>query len=477
MPSRISISEFEKMIEKVSTVPEPDAAFIESLRARFVLDGHLGAIKNQEKKVNPRISPPRFVWVVVVIFCVAIAPLLSSPKVATALRKLLGYVPGVGTVEHTSSLRILTEPVKVTREAVTVTVEQAVLSNEKTVIVYSYHTPASDSVLPERTMDERMPSLLLPNGTRLIIKSGHQLSKVDCLECSMRYRMEFEAIPSDIIEVTLELPSLIEAPVGSAPQDWQIPLKFRTADTNELLPVNEVHPTIIPSLISETAQPIQTASTYGVSISLNRSVKLDDGYILYGSTRWSDPIIPQYRLSSSLASIKDSNGSEISFDYAPGDGLSPQPGELVYYWSYKLNTSNLSGPVSLDFVLDAWVSSNATFAFDPGQNQQIGQTWDLNVDMHINEHMVHVISAEYGGNGQFTFLMKADPGVVGAELIDLQHPPLFGGGGGGLPEDQVIFVSSLYYGDPIPPGPLTITISALNVLIPGDWQIEWTPEK
>jgi len=264
-------------------------------------------------------------------------------------------------------------------------------------------------------------------------------------------------------------------PVGIAPQDWSIPLRFKPAAPEDVLPVVEYQPTPAPTVLSATAQPTEVANKYGVSISLDKSVALPDGYILYGSTHWTDATIPPYHMSTTLAAVKDANGNEISFDYAQSE-LSPGRAELVYYWAFKINATPLTGPVNLSFVLDASIPADGSFTFDPGLKPQVGQTWDVNVDVPVNEHLVHIISAEYLGENALTFSMKADAGVVGAQLIDLQHPPFFGGGGGGgVPEDQILFVGSVYYQNEIPLGPLTITINELDILIPGDWQILWTP--
>src|SRR5258706_5910372 len=262
----ISPSEFEKLIETVTTVPEPEAQFMESLRARFILEGHTSANLIQEKPMSRRFLSPRLTWSLVAILIAMIILLVSSPKVAQALKRLFGYVPDVGIVEQTPSMRVLLKPVKVTRDAATLTVEKAVLSTDKAVIVYSYRLPEYDTP-PDAKMDERVPSLLLSNGKRLMVKLGHRVNTLDCPDCGIRYELEFDPIPADVDEVTLELPSLIMVPIGIAPQDWSIALHFKPATPEDLLPVVEYQPTVTPTSIPETAQPTQPPHTYAVSIS------------------------------------------------------------------------------------------------------------------------------------------------------------------------------------------------------------------
>jgi len=476
MPKPISPSEFEKLIETVATVPEPEAQFNESLRERFILEGHTRANPIQEKPMRRKLLSPRLAWSLVVLLIAIVIVLISSPKVAQALKRLFGYVPDVGIVEQTSSLRMLTEPITVTRDTATVTVERAVLNVDKTLILYSYRLPAYDTP-PDAKIDERAPSLLLSNGTRLKIKSGHRVNTLDCPDCGVRYEMEFDPIPADVNEVTLELPSLIMVPIGIAPQDWTIAMHFKPAAPEDVLPVVEVQPTSTsaPTLVPETAQPTQIPNPYGVSISMDKSVSLPNGYILYGSTRWTDKTIQPYKLNVNLIAIKDANGKDIPFDYAQAD-MSPGQGELVQYWAYQLNATPLAGPVSLSFVLDAFIPVDGSFTFDPGSNPRVGQTWNLNMDVPVNNHVVHIISADYGTDGQLNFLMKADTGIVGAQLKDSEYP-FVGGGGGGAPVDEQVFGSSFNYLNGMPATPRTIAITDLDILILGDWQISWMPEK
>ena len=48
MPKLNQPSELEKSVRDAATVPEPDAEFVHSLRARFITEGHASANKNQE---------------------------------------------------------------------------------------------------------------------------------------------------------------------------------------------------------------------------------------------------------------------------------------------------------------------------------------------------------------------------------------------------------------------------------------------
>jgi len=277
---------------------------------------------------------------------------------------------------------MLTEPVTMTRDNFIVTVEQAVLNGEKAIVVYSYILPP-DYVFPDDSVSTtRAPFLTLPDGTRLDILRARHVASSDCPQCYLRYLMEFDAIPADISEATLEIPDLVAIPDNTAPQDWKIQLKFKPADPADIAPVIEQIVTPIPTTASTDA-PTQSVNTYGITNTLDKFVAVPDGYILYGNTSWTDPIIRPYGVSSELAGIKDANGMDILFDYADA-GMNSEPGELRVYWAFKVGT-DFTAPLTLNFVMLASLSADGgSFTFDPGPNPQLGQKWDINQDVTVN---------------------------------------------------------------------------------------------
>ena len=114
--------------------------------------------------------------------------------------------------------------------------------------------------------------------------------------------------------------------------------------------------------------------------------------------------------------------------------------------------------------------------FDPDPNPQQWQKWDIDQDMLVNNETVHVLSAEYAGEGYFLFTMQSDSNIIGAAITDLAHPPLGGGGGGGgVPVVGDPFGVGFGYQLPLPEGPLTLTFTLVDILVPGDWNIVWSP--
>ncbi len=478
MPEPIRPSELEEVMKDVVNVPEPDAEFMNSLRARFIAEGHASAKKNQETQMK-KIFSRRLTWALVVLVLVSLVVLFTRPTVVIALKRLFGYVPGVGIVDQSSGLRVLSEPITITREGVTANIEQAVLNKEKTVIVYSYIISegyAFDPTAPNTVWDERTPFLSLPDGSRFDLVQVSQTSTMDCPQCAMRFSMEFAAIPEHVMEVTLELPSLTAVPVGAAPQDWKFSLKFKVADPADIAPVIEQVVTPVPTAAGSEVSTLPVIP-YGITNNIDKFVALPDGYILYGSTAWTDPQIKPYGVFPLLASIKDAAGTEIPFEYADA-GIYSEPDELRVYWAYKIG-STFTAPLTLSFAMTASIPADGgSFIFDPGPNPQLGQKWDINQDVTVNGEVIQVLTAEEAGiePGYFMFAMQSDSNIVGAAIADLNYPMMGGGGGGGgMPGERVPFFSGFGYQVPIPQGPLTMTFINIEVVVSGDWTLTWSP--
>lgn len=477
MPEPIHPSELEEVLKDVSKVPEPDAEFMNSLRTRFIAEGHASAKKNQEIQMRQKNFSQRLTWALAVLVLVALVVLFTRPTVVNALKNLFGYVPNVGIINQSSEVRMLVEPITVKRDNYTLTIEQAVLTTETTSIVYSYMLPP-DYVIPDSISTVNYPPFLtLPDGTRLDVVRARHVESQDCPQCFIRYLMEFQPLASSVNEVTLEIPDLVAVPSNTAPRDWKVQLKFKPADPEAIAPVIAQMVTPMPTEI-ETHMPTQSAETYGITNALEKFVTLPDGYILYGTTSWTDSRIPAYGLVSVLVSITDATGMDVPFEYAD-PGTFAAPGELREYWAYQIGT-NFTAPLKLTFGMIASLSADGgSFTFDPGSTPQLGQKWEINQDVTVNGEVIHVLTAEQGGiePGYFLFAMQSDSNIIGASIIDLAHPPMGGGGGGGggLPEPGVPFYSGFGYQVPIPQGPLTFTFTNVEVLVDGEWVLNWSP--
>ncbi len=484
MPEPIQPSELEEMLVDVSRISEPNPEFLNSLRNRFIAEGQASAKKNQETRMKQKTFFQRWAWALVAAIVIILAVVFTRPTVVNALKRLFGYVPNVGIIDQSSQVRVLTEPVTLVRENVTATIEQVILDNEKTVIVYSYILPNSASIqLESAKYDERKPSLNLPNGIQFESIVGMQRSSEGCPKCSMRYMLQFPVMPAGIEEATLILPSLVAVPLGAAPQDWEFHLKFKQAEASSISSAIELIETPAPAVTEgQTLPPVE--NPYGITNTLDKFAATSDGYILFGNTAWTDARISPYGVWHQLISIKDADGLDIPFEFAD-PGIYSQPDELRVYWAYKIG-SEFKPPLSLLFDITASVPvEGVSFDFDPGPAPQHGQTWDLNQDITINGEKIHILKAEYSLLGAakvddqshyFNFTMQSDENIVGVAIVDLKEPAMGGGGGGGgMPGEKVPFSSGFGYQGVLPQGPLTFTIVSVELNIPGEWVLTWSP--
>jgi hypothetical protein len=511
MPEMNIPPEFEQQLRQALDVPEPGSASFNTLRERFISQGAAqlrspnGAASHPARpaQANPprpwffSLSPAWKFALVIPIVLVLLA--LFSPQVAYALRSLFGYIPNVGVVDQSTAVLVLDEPVQVTLGEIPLTVERAFATHEKTVVVYQYKAPPWDGrKYQQKTepLSPGRPALLLPDGSRLEVVTGRRQPADNG---AIRYALEFGPLPLKVTTAILQLDRLAGMPPELSPKDGAIPLRFKPGDPSEILYPVTVYESTVTAAPTAAApahtQPAQSTAdpspaaveptthstpAYGASILLEKSVELPDGYLLMGSFRWTDPSVGQNDLELGMPVISDASGQTIEYEFAPVDTY-PQPGELRHNWAFKIPGKTFAAPLRVEFYVTLHEAASVPFQFDPGPNPRSEQTYDLNMELPVNAHQVKIISASYKrmpNNHLFLFTLTADTYVIGARIIDPAHPPMGdGGGSNGIPPTAIPFSSGLFVEGNLPQGPLSLQITSLDVLIPGDWVITWSPEK
>jgi hypothetical protein len=207
MPKNTFPTEIEEMVKNISNVPEPDAVFLNSLREQFISKGIANAQQNTETKMI-KISrrgflSPRLAWAIGIFLLIVILTLLAtSPTVVNALKHMFGFIPGVGVVEQTASLRTLAAPFSTEKDGISVNITQVVVDGEKTIIFYEYPAIEVDynTFQPPATFKEDHPTLLLPNGTRLDVHVGRRIAS--SIPNTIAYSLEFPPLPNDVNGLT-----------------------------------------------------------------------------------------------------------------------------------------------------------------------------------------------------------------------------------------------------------------------------------
>lgn len=457
-----NVSEFEEIVRGVVNVPESKSAFLDQLRTRFVSTG----VPALQAKISTRPG----VWSLymkrglVAVSILVFALLATSPAVADILQSLLGYIPGVGLVDENAPVLVLAEPIVIQREGVTLSVEQAVATTEKTVVIYRHIE--SQPFQPVQNYAVEPPRLRLPDGSQMEIITARRLATDGE---GILYALDFGPLPPDVREVTLELATLAGLRAGEAPENWEVTIRFEPGELSEI-----TFPVFEPAATLEATSEGTEQAAHGISLAIDKVVEMPDGYLLMGMAEWTDGSVATNALQFDVLSIEDANGQPVEFEYAGSERVAGQ-NELRSYWANKILTKDFAAPLTLNFYVKEYITSDARFQFDPGPNPQHGQIWNLNLDVPVSDRVVKILSAEYSDEDPeskfFRFTMVGE-GISGAQIIDVDHPPL-GFGGGGVPSVSTIFTTTVRIeGDP-PYGPMTFSIVQLELLVPGDWTIMW----
>lgn len=455
------------------------------------------------------ISTMRTGMAVLLLSSALLIAFFAAPGVASAIRRLIGYIPGQGSVNQSIPLRVLAAPVSNTRDGYTITVESALLDAAHTVIRYkisgAFPTWAGPTLQP--VMCQEYPSLRLADGTALTYPSrtGGQTGGVSSWEDV------FRPLPADENSAMLVLPCLAELPAGEGPLNWEIPLAFAPAPP-ELTVIPVVEPaqpqpteTIPPTQLSTAAQfepalpptagPSPTAAAPDMppatqasaadnwlQITLEGVANLKDGYYLQTMLRWQiDPDIWEVQYDPEAAHLYDAAGQEVPI--WPEGGTPPMSYAGQPELALNLETGPIANPGPARLVIDSVIvrqPANASFAIDVGDAPQPGQTWEIHQDIDIDGRTLRVVSAEYvqGQPGDPPWMMlylASDSGIHSLIAMDTEHEIM---GTGGSPDSAVApFRAGWRYPNGFPKGTIKVEITSISVTCKGPWSLEWTPEK
>ncbi|GEM_PF-260483 len=482
--------ELETSLRQALHVPGPDAAFLARLRTQLEQEADMKTdkgveklpffrnhVRNQEisESETKRISP-RLAWgLAAALLVLAVSLLATSPGVVEAMKRLFGYIPGGGLVEQGASLRVLAEPVVVERDGITLTVTQALVSPDKTVVAYTVEDIPEAALAPDFSEGQTPPPacagqdyLHLPDGTILSPTGGQGRS----WQLGYEYRWVFGPIPAGVNTADLLIACLLGTSPGAAPENWIIPLAFVPAPPDmTVVPVEEITPSPPPTTETEAGA---TSTPEPSPVTVERYIELDDGYILIGSFHAipaSEGLVtspyPWY------VRINDASGQDVPYDYAADVDLPPGD-ESSTPWAYKISGKSFAWPLTLTIdSLEALLPEfSASFEFDTGPAPQPGQEWALDQELLIRGYTVRVLKAIRTPDG-YAFTFQADPQVtgLGVGIPGFAVAPAGGGGGGG---DGSLSASVAYAGE-VPEGRLTVEISTMTVNIPGPWTVQWQP--
>ncbi len=450
--------QLENNIRAALHAPDPDPAFVNDLRRQLM---------------NRATRSRRAVWArrawrlaLAALTLLVIGAALASPPIVTAVRRWFGYVPEVGLVEQPGTLRVLAEASALTRDGITVTVTQAVLDSEKTVILYQVEgvPPAAYPKSEDAPSCAASPQLRLPGGAVLNITGGG--GRQD------NFRMTFAALPADVNEAAFELPCLMDTAPHAAPENWQLPLRFALAPPEmNLTPVLDV-PTATPAPASQAAPT--PAPLFGIQLTLDQVIPLDDGYYLVGRTTWTDERIAAVGIHSLKA--QDAGGNDVPLEAAYFGDLGidqPEPNQ----WVYKLYGQAFNSALTLRAErVSLTLRAPITFTFAPGLTPQLGQGWNLDEPLRVLDYDARVVSATYMKQGDlrgFEFDLQADSALYSVDLWMSEGIANGNASGGGSTGDGNGRITSYSFSSGEIVGPLKVV--STGAVVNGAWELTWTP--
>ena len=450
---------FEKLefnLKNAYTAASGSPEFISRVQEQLTQQaGRLPQVKAKPFYLRPVWLVTAGILMVLVISFFAIGP----ARVAAAVQKLLGYVPGAGLVSTDAPLRILEQPVEQTRDGVTLTVTSALLSADQTRIEYRVFGIPRDAY-PD---SEDVPGCIQHEYLRL--PDGTHLERMNV----------YPAVPAIVNEVVLVIPCLANTLPGKAPENWELPLRFIPAPEGYVvLPVEEITSTASVQETETSASPTQEEQSADVKVT--RVIETENGYILIVSFL-PDGVAGTWVQQSAMPVITDASGQKVAYNI-PLDIQNSLPADPsgADVMAYQFNASGVTFPVSIHYrgiaigVLDP--EAKASFIFDAGDNPQPGQQWMLNKSIELAGHTLTLVSVGADSRGGYSFRFKTDA-YVNAVRVSIEGYTPNGGGGGG-PVNGEFHVSQSYA--VLPTGQLTVVLSDLSEVTDElEWTTQWSP--
>jgi len=480
--------EFEKELRETLNETIANPIFVRDLRATLI------ERSTMKQKRSPFL---RLAWGLALAILLALV-VVASPRAATLLKQWLGYVPGVGFVQPSETLRVLSAPVTIKKDGLQVSIERGAVDAQHTILLQHIAGYTNPDRLGERYC-QTPARLVLPDGT-VVQEISYQTTWGNTTNLSSdQYlgRYEFNALPAGQMDAILEIPCVMS---DSKFTDFKFDLHFKLADAGQVLSVIEL-PTQLSAPVETLQTPpvavsspqvnsVPTAATAveGFAIVLESETALADGYILTGSYQWTDPRFDGFSLYPSVVQVKDANGQDVNIELVDPIATNTNPAAKKLPFAFHIFGREQALPLTISAdALIGTLRDSATFQFDFGTNPQVGQTWNTDLDVPIAGHIIHVQTIELTAGRTstelgFTFAMTSDVNVTGAIIVDAN--PIIkgnggggGGGGGGMDDGYTVgpFTSGWALEGYSPAGVKTFKVSDLSLMFHGNWQITWSP--
>jgi hypothetical protein len=464
---------FEEKLQIAVETPQPRPEFLTSLRARLADEAPRPV--SWLERLGLTFHRPAWAASMVGLLLLISFYIVGPQRVLAAVQRLFGYIPGVGIVDTSAPIRVLAEPVTVTKKDIKITVASAFLSVNRTHIEFSiFGVP--DSAYPS---PKSGPGCIKANYLRL--PDGKQVGPDDSVYYPVPSKEDFLPIPANVNDTVLVIPCIFNTMPGTVPENWEIPLRFKPAPSDmALMPVIELSPS--PQAHPTGAEPT-TKSNNGSSITpstecnvvVQKVIETADGYILVGVFH---PLHGELSGPDGKFEIRDASGKNVDFSYPQDiklDISGAKPNDIP--WATQFKAAGLVYPLTISFPMvilnQPDPTATAEFEVDAGANPQNGQELASNQEINLLGHTLKLVSLKGDPSDVYDFTIKVDSQVDSANVnIEGYTPKGFGGGG----KMDGMFNRRLSFAQ-MPTGKLKVIVSDLTLISKRvNWQGQWSPQ-
>lgn len=383
---------------------------------------------------------------VLLILSILIAMLVLT-GVVYAVGRLSGYIPGFGFANSKQEIYVLEEEFEIQEQGLLIKFKQAISDEERFWVELQVYNLVELPVL---------------YSTYIFLSDGHRLENetggYSFNEGIATFNSSFSALPTNTQNLTFILENLTDEPI-------RIPLKLRPIKDGEMLSVAEVgeYPKFSPKLNGiqlslDYVAPASDRTVFQVSIHFDQ-----DGTFIIGP--WT-------------ISLQDKNGMVYPLTEITPSNTDRNKSALFQTTTFEGN-EELILSLRNDFpmenkirILQDYSPNPGKFMFDPGENPQPGQVWELDEQVQVGEFTLQVVRAELLEGNEFAFEFAPNLNVI--EVMLYSDEPDFHSTSSRSPVENQNFSSTIGF-QQLPKEPFEIQIRSIYQTIAGDWQIDWTP--
>ena len=496
--------EFEEKVRKALSVPNARPEFADRLRNELV---------RRPVKMKTQIFKPAWAVAFVLVFAILV---VSAPTLAAAFGKIFGYVPGVGLVETTNGLRMLAEPVSITRDGVTLTITHAFVYPDHVELQYEV-----SGIAPENDGWQAVDSSSNPTAFCGGVNPGETYNKAGDARLRLPDGTTFErdytgkypqnafamqpvydaVIPADVNALTFVLDCIPQARFGAIPENWEVQIDLVVVPAGTVVgePVIEVtQPALTEEAPASPSTEVDMAPK--VTMTLERIIPTDSNTVLYLHFNMENADPSLISIMPQNAYVIDSLGQRIPLR----GGFVWQPFEHRVGSAFEFVTESKPAEGALTIVVDQVIAYYAplytdpplatleemTFTFDAGENPQYGQKRDLNIPFTIAGFEFEIVTVQAvnfedvaknhnyidGSQGYeygYQFIVAAEPSLNLMVEMDIHADQCW------LSDVYKVEAEPLVYTqlckDGYPKGQVAVTIREMSITLFDDIRAEWMP--